>query len=62
MGTQTMPNIYERPPAADEKTLEEMRAIRAELKALRRLLEEFAGTYLNARFPHGKPTDRWWRR
>jgi hypothetical protein len=25
-------------------------------------LDEFFKTYLDARFPHGKPTDRWGRR
>jgi hypothetical protein len=30
-----------------------------EVKQLRTLLNEFAGVFLKARFPHGKPTDRW---
>jgi hypothetical protein len=29
---------------------------------MRRLFDEFAGAYLNARFPFGKPTDKWARR
>lgn len=38
------------------------RAILAELRALRRMFDEFAGTFLNARFPYGKGIDRWARR
>lgn len=33
-----------------------------EIRALRRLFDEFAGVLLNARFPYGKPSDRWSRR
>ena len=29
---------------------------------MRRLLDEFFGSFLNAKFPYGKPTDRWPRR
>ena len=47
---------------ADSNTLEELRQIRAELAALRRLFDHFAGIFLNARFPYGKPVDRWSRR
>jgi hypothetical protein len=48
-------------PHTDDKALEEMRAIRVELAALRRLFDEFAGVFLNAKFPYGKGTDRWAR-
>ena len=33
-----------------------------EVAAMRRQLDEFFGVYLNARFPYGKPSDRWARR
>lgn len=48
-------------PQADAKreAIEELRAIRLELNALRRLFDRFAGVYLNAKFPHGRPTDKW---
>jgi hypothetical protein len=46
------------PPQRNE-ALEELRALRRELSALRRLFDEFAGSYLNAKFPFGKPHDRW---
>jgi len=36
-----------------------MRAIRQELAALRKLFYDFGRTYLAAKFPYGKPTDRW---
>jgi hypothetical protein len=59
MGNSTIPHHPER----DDKALdEEMRLMRAEVAALRRLFDEFAGVYLNAKFPYGRPTDRWWRR
>jgi len=45
----------------DNKALEELKAIRRELGALRKLVDTFAGVFLNAKFPHGKPTDRWRR-
>ena len=50
-------------PEADGKreALAELRAIRAELAALRRLFDAFAGAFLNAKFRFGKPTDRWTR-
>ena len=40
----------------------DLQKISAELHALGRMLDDFAGAYLNARFPFGKPTDRWGRR
>jgi hypothetical protein len=33
-----------------------------EVKQLRTLLDEFSGVFLSAKFPYGKPTDRWGRR
>lgn len=38
------------------------RAVLAELRTISRRLDEFAGAYLNARFPYGKGNDRWSRR
>jgi hypothetical protein len=49
-------------PKTDSAVLNELQALRSELSALRRIFDEFAGTLLNARFPYGKPTDRWARR
>lgn len=61
MGTTTkIPQPTATPSARD--VLDELRATRRELAALRRLFDEFAGVYINARFPYGKPTDRWARR
>ena len=40
----------------------ELGGIRAELVKQNRLLDEFFRVYLNARFPHGQPDDRWRRR
>ena len=37
-------------------------AILSRLERIERLLDDFAGTFLNARFPYGKPQDRWPRR
>jgi hypothetical protein len=52
-----------RPPTQrPDPILAELRAMRAEQQELRRLLDTFMGTYLNARFPYGKHTDRWARR
>ena len=48
---------YQQPPG--NKTVDEIRALRRELSALRRLFDEFAGSYLNAKFPFGRPHDRW---
>ncbi len=44
------------------RILDEQKATRAELVALRRLFDHCAGVLLNAKFPHGKPCDRWARR
>ena len=49
-------------PTSNDELLAELRAIRREQTTLRRLFDEFAGTFLNARFQFGKPTDRWARR
>jgi hypothetical protein len=37
-----------------DQLLEELRAIRREQAALRRLFDEFFGAFLNAKFPFGK--------
>jgi len=34
----------------------------AELRKLVALVDDFAGAYLDAQFPHGRPADRWARR
>jgi hypothetical protein len=60
MGTTT--TNYSRPPADGKReALAELRAIRLELAALRRIIDAFAGAFLNAKFQYGKPTDRWRR-
>ena len=46
----------------DAALLAELRAMRTELTTLRRLFDEFAGVFLNAKFPYGQATDRWARR
>jgi hypothetical protein len=43
----------------DKEVLEEMRATRREIAALRKLFDEFARVFLAAKFPYGRPTDRW---
>ncbi len=52
-----------RPPTDDHhrELLEEMRALRREHTAFRKLFDEFCRAFLNARFPYGKPDDRWRR-
>jgi hypothetical protein len=50
----------EQPTPTDAK-LDELRAIRRELTALRKLFDHFAGVFLNAKFQYGKPIDRWTR-
>jgi hypothetical protein len=45
-----------------EQMLRELAANRAEVAALKKLFDEFARTFLNARFPFGRPNDRWSRR
>ena len=44
------------------EVLRELRAIRAELTAIRKLFDHFAGALLNAKFQYGQPFDRWRRR
>ena len=67
MGTSTIPRDA-RDDTRDEliavlrTILFELRAIRGEQRALAILFDKFAAAYLNARFPHGKPTDQWGRR
>ena len=46
-------------PTEREMILAELQAIRREQALFRRLFDEFAGAFLNARFPFGKPVDRW---
>lgn len=50
-------------PRSSDKAaaLDELRAIRRELTAIRKLFDHFCGIFLNAKFPHGKPIDRWTR-
>lgn len=55
-----MTSIQQKPPTYTD-LLAELRAIRIEQTALRRLLDEAIGVFLNARFPYGQPTDRWRR-
>ena len=49
------------PPDPNELT-EALQRVVIALARLERRLDEFADVYLNARFPYGKPTDRWRRR
>jgi hypothetical protein len=42
-----------------EQILDELRSIHHELVEDRRLLNDFASAFLRAKFPYGKPTDRW---
>lgn len=49
-------------PPENSLTRAELREIRRELAILRRLFDQFAGAFLNAKFPYGKPGDRWRRR
>jgi hypothetical protein len=41
---------------------DELRRIRLAIERLDQHFDEFAGVFLNAKFPYGKPTDRWARR
>ena len=43
----------------DPTTVAEMKAIKRELVAIRRVLDDFAAAFLKARFPYGRPVDRW---
>jgi hypothetical protein len=63
MDTQRIPpRAPVRNPSAHDELLTEVRGIREECRALKRLFYEFARVYLAAKFPYGKPTDRWGRR
>jgi hypothetical protein len=57
--------IESRPPTQrPDPILEELRALRQEQRQLRRVLDEFCGSFLRARFPYGDGLagDRWSRR
>jgi hypothetical protein len=45
------------PPTTDEQ----LERLIAALARLERTLDAFADAYLNGKFPHGKPVDRWRR-
>jgi hypothetical protein len=51
-----------RPDGKTEALEDEIRALRRELVAFRRIFDEFANVFLNTRFPFGQPVDRWRRR
>jgi hypothetical protein len=55
-------NIPNPRAAASQQAIAELQAIRRELGGMRQLFDRFFAVYLNARFPHGKPTDRWGKR
>ena len=54
-------NRGDRPPKNPE-AIEVLKEILDRLERLDDRFDEFAGTFLNAKFPHGKATDRWARR
>jgi hypothetical protein len=56
------PNERQRSAAVADEILRELQALRREQSALRRLFDEFAGAFLNAKFPFGQSIDRWRRR
>jgi hypothetical protein len=60
MGSQTG-NYSGPPPDSKHEVLEELRGIRAELAALREVLDAALGAALNTFLPYGKPVDRWRR-
>ena len=45
--------------SSKQVTGEQVERFIEEVKQLRTLLNEFAGVFLQAKFPYGKPTDRW---
>ena len=54
---------YDPAPARDNQELIAVgNRIATGVERLYTLLDDFFGTYLNARFSHGKPGDRWPRR
>jgi len=55
--------LPQRPPDPhNTPAVEELRAIRHELEALRESFDAFASAFLAARFPYGRATDRLARR
>jgi hypothetical protein len=50
------------PRRTEDATLVELRAIRKILDGFTQRFDEFARVYLDAKFPYGKPWDRWGRR
>lgn len=49
-------------PERNNQALEELKAIRRELAAMRKLVDTAIGVFFNAKFPFGQPDDRWRRR
>jgi hypothetical protein len=43
------------------RTVEAILRLERRVARLERLLDEAVGTFLNAKFPYGKPIDRWRR-
>lgn len=46
-------------PDPDSKALEELKAIRRAVESLADSVDAFARAFLDAKFPYGKPDDRW---
>ena len=49
-------------PRGQPTTDEALRMLERRLARLERLLDEFCGAFLQAKFPFGRPVDRWSRR
>ena len=63
MDTTTKGCTTLRPPTPRaDPLLNEVRALRREQAEFRRIFDHFADVFLDAKFPFGKPTDRWARR
>lgn len=45
-----------------QPTPEQIERLIAAIERFERKCDEFFGSYLNAKFPYGKPVDRWSRR
>jgi hypothetical protein len=45
-----------------EQQLEQIERLIRVIERLEERFDQFAGAFLNARFPYGKPVDRWRRR
>ena len=60
----SLPPRRELPQRRDDvpTTHDTLREILQALRELNAKFDEFASAHLNARFPYGKPTDRWGRR